>query len=167
VTDDEITHVASERDPAKHKALRGKMGPAYSLNMEPALDRQTGNLVRLLEEKYVADPEHYKEGREVDFAEKAQFWALDCVGDFAFGSPFGFLTRDEDVHKFVEMNDTSLKMVTVAGLVPWLNRLRGVWPLRLLVPREGDHVGFGILFGWVHLPLSVRQTDEERLTRFI
>ncbi|KAK4098061.1 cytochrome P450 [Parathielavia hyrcaniae] len=149
VTDDgSEPHVASQRDPAKHKALRAKMGPAYSLNMEPAVDRQIANLVRLIEDKYVDGAAARKNGIEFDFAQKAQFWGLDCVGDFAFGSPFGFLTRDEDVHRFVEMNDVSLKMVTVAGLVPWLNRLRSVWPLNMLVPREGDRVGFGILFGF-------------------
>ena len=122
------------------------MGPAYSLSMEPAVDRQIAHFVQLIEAKYVTDSMRGRPGQSLDFAQKAQFWGLDCVGDFAFGSPFGFLTRDEDVHRFVEMNDVSLKMVTFAGLVPWLNRLRTVWPLNRLVPREGDRVGFGILF---------------------
>ncbi|KAK4124546.1 cytochrome P450 [Parathielavia appendiculata] len=161
VTDDDgEPHVASQRDPAKHKALRAKMGPAYSISMEPAVDRQIANLVRLIEDKYVVGRTGTGTSRpDFDFAQKAQFWGLDCVGDFAFGSPFGFLTRDEDVHRFVEMNDVSLKMVTVAGLVPWLNRLRTVWPLNLLVPREGDKVGFGILFGFAK-DLVDRRTAE-------
>ncbi len=151
MTQDSEPHVASQRDPAKHKALKAKMGPAYSLNMEPAVDRQIAHLVRLIADKYAADPASGRPARSMDFAQKTQFWALDCLGDFAFGCPFGFLTKDEDVHRFVEMNDVSFKMVTVAGLVPWLNSLRTVWPLSLLVPREGDRVGFGILFGWVWL----------------
>ncbi|KAK4148465.1 Pisatin demethylase [Chaetomidium leptoderma] len=148
VTEDSEPHVASQRDPAKHKALKAKMGPAYSLSVEPAVDRQIAHFVSLIENKYAADPESGRPARSFDFAEKTQFWALDSVGDFAFGSPFGFLTKDDDVHRFVEMTDVSFKMVTLAGLVPWLNRLRTVWPLNLLVPREGDRVGFGILFGF-------------------
>lgn len=168
ITDDGEPHVASQRDPAKHKALRAKMGPAYSLNVEPAVDRQIAHLVRLIGDRYAADPASGRPGRSLDFAQKTQFWGLDCVGDFAFGSPFGFLTRDEDVYRFVEINDRSLKMVTVAGLVPWLNRLRTVWPLNRLVPREGDAVGFGILFGWVtftpeSLTLEMREAADQTL----
>lgn len=82
----------------------------------------------------------------MDLGEKLQFYALDCVGDFAFGEPFGFLERDEDVRRITQINDMSLRMVTVAGLVPWFIRLSSKWPFKLLLPREGDQVGFGTLF---------------------
>lgn len=75
------------------------------------------------------------------------FYALECIGDFAFGEPFGFLEMDEDVHRMTEINDLSIRMVTVAGLMPWLAELRSKWPFRHLLPKEGDKVGFGILFG--------------------
>lgn len=83
----------------------------------------------------------------MDFGEKMQFYALECIGDFVFGEPFGLLQRDEDVRRITQINDLSLRMVTVAGLVPWFVPLRSKWPFTLLVPREGDQCGFGTLFG--------------------
>lgn len=83
----------------------------------------------------------------MDFGQKMHFYALDCLGEFAFGEPFGFLRSDEDVGRMTQINDLSLRMVTVAGLVPWLSGLRSKWPFRYLLPKEGDKVGFGILLG--------------------
>ena len=48
----------------------------------------------------------------------------------------------------MQINDLSLRMVTVAGLVPWFSGLRSKWPFNLLVPKGGDKVGFGVLFGF-------------------
>ncbi len=96
------------------------------------MDRQVAKLVDLIDKKYAAAPG--KLARSMDFAQKTQFWGLDCVGDFVFGEPIGFLTRDEDIHRFVEMNDMSLRMVTVAGLVPSLVGFKSTWPLSSWVP---------------------------------
>lgn len=87
----------------------------------------------------------------MDFGQKMHFYALDCLGKFAFGEPFGFLQSDEDVGRMTQINDLSLRMVTAAGLMPWLSGLRNKWPIRYLLPKEGDKVGFGILFGYVLL----------------
>jgi hypothetical protein len=162
------------RDPVKHKALKAKMGPAVSfvllfspqsaiffhsncqahkrqtqqyssINHEPAVDRQVANFVELIDKKYASAPG--KPSPSLDFSQKTQFWSLDSVGDFVFGQPFGFLKRDDDFNRMAEMNDLSLRMVSVLGIVPWLVRLRNVWPLSCLAPKEGDKVGFGILFG--------------------
>lgn len=66
--------------------------------------------------------------RAIDFAQKAQFFALDAIGDIAFGEPFGFLAKNEDFHRFTEMNDSSMMMVTIAAILPWLAGIRSVWP---------------------------------------
>ncbi|KAF9734264.1 hypothetical protein PMIN06_003056 [Paraphaeosphaeria minitans] len=151
-------HVASQRDPAKHKALRAKMGTAYSVDVQPVIDRQISKLIDLIDRKYATNRTSTNptaEGRRnetsarfMNFGEKMHFYALDCLGAFAFGEPFGFLQKDEDINRMTQINDLSLRMVTVAGLVPWLSSLRTMWPFRCLVPKEGDKVGFGILFGF-------------------
>lgn len=151
-------HVASQRDPVKHKALRGKMGTAYSVDVQPMVDQQISRLIDLIDRKYATNRTSTNptaEGRRnetsarvMNFGEKIHFYALDCLGGFAFGEPFGFLKTDEDVGRMTQINDLSLRMVTVAGLVPWLSGLRSKWPFNLLVPKEGDKVGFGILFGF-------------------
>ncbi|KAK8062656.1 cytochrome P450 [Apiospora hydei] len=149
VTDGDETHVASERDPAKHKALRLKMGSAYSINFQPAADHQISNLMHLISRKYVSQPGRNPRSMPpyMDFGQKVQFYTLDFIGEFAFGESFGFLKKDVDVRRMTEINDLSIRLMTVAGLIPWLADLRSIWPFRLLLPREGNKVGFGILFG--------------------
>ncbi|KAK6858256.1 hypothetical protein PG995_005955 [Apiospora arundinis] len=145
-------HVASERDPAKHKALRQKMGPAYSIDFQQATDRQLSNLISLINRKYVVEPgspgRRDQLTRYMDFGQKIHFYTMDFIGEFAFGEPFGFLEKDEDVRRMTEINDLSIRLMTVAGLMPWLAGLRSTWPFRLLLPQEGDKVGFGTLFGF-------------------
>ncbi|KAI0100909.1 cytochrome P450 [Nemania sp. FL0031] len=147
-------HVASERDPVKHKQLRAKMGVAYSMDVQPALDRQISSLIDLIDSKYVSNgtitksssTEEKPRSLFMDFGQKMHFYALDCIGDFVMGEPFGFLKRDEDINNMTQINDLSLRIVTVAGLVPSLVKLRSWWPVRCFLPKKGDRVGFGILF---------------------
>lgn len=118
------------------------------MDVQPAIDRQITKFVHLLESKYAFTENSsgaHLQGIFLDLGQKSQFYALDCIGDFAFGKPFGLLETDEDVRQITQLNDKSLRMVTAAGLVPRLNKLRNIWPFTYLVPREGDKVGFGIL----------------------
>ncbi|KAK7959808.1 cytochrome P450 [Apiospora aurea] len=158
VTDGDETHVASERDPAKHKALRLKMGPAYSISFQPAVDHQISNLMHLINRKYVSQPgsEPWSKPPYMDFGQKMHFYSLDFIGELAFGEPFGFLEKDEDVRCMTEINDLSIRIMTLAGLMPWLAGLRSTWPFRLLLPRDGDKVGFGTLFGFAKILVDKR-----------
>lgn len=127
------------------------------MDVQPIFDRQISTLVHLIDSKYAtnrtstgpaaAGRQNETSARLMDFSEKMQYYALDCLGEIAFGEPFGFLQSDEDVGRMTEIKDLSLRMLTAAGLVPALNGLRTKWPFRYLLPKEGDKVGFGILFG--------------------
>lgn len=125
--------------------------------MQPSVDRHILGLIDLIERKYATDPMptgSSAAGQQcpttaipMDFAEKIQFYALDCLGEMAFGDPFGFIEHDEDVGRMLKINDLSLRLASVAGLVSWLPKMRSKWPFKYMLPREGDKVGFGILFG--------------------
>lgn len=125
--------------------------------MQPSIDRHIRGFIELIDRKYATDPSstgslaagHHRAttAKSMNFAEKVQFYALDCLGDMAFGKPFGFIERDEDVGRILQINDFSLRMATIAGLVSWVRSMRYMWPLKYLSPREGDKVGFGILLG--------------------
>ncbi|RYP80831.1 hypothetical protein DL770_006072 [Monosporascus sp. CRB-9-2] len=136
-------HVASERDPAMRKVLRLKVGAAYSIDVQPAIDRQVSKLLDLIDRKYASDPAtttrpRGTSARFMDFGQKMHFYSFDCLGDFVFSEPFGFLQRDEDVRRMTQVNDPSLRMVTDAGLVPWLAGLGSEWPFKYLLPKEGN-----------------------------
>lgn len=124
------------------------------MDIQPAVDRQITSLIALIHKKYTAirtlspagGHREHPAAKFMDFGQKMHFYALDCIGDFAFGEAFGFLDKDEDVNRMTQVNDLSLRMVTVAGLMPWLTSWRSRWPFKYLLPREGDKVGFGVLF---------------------
>lgn len=100
------------------------------------------NFIDLINRKYISMA---SETRRMDLAEKTQFFALDAIGDISFGKPFGYLAQDEDLYNYNEINASSLPVMNVVSVLPWLTTLVHTWPLRLLLPSEGDRVGFGRL----------------------
>ncbi|KAH8734711.1 cytochrome P450 [Ilyonectria robusta] len=146
-----VDNVVSMRDEAKHKVMRAKMAPVYSgkenegFGFEAGMDRQLLNFMALLDRKYISTD---TTTRPVDLAEKTQFFALDAIGDVSLGEPFGYLARDEDLYNYNEINASSLPVMNVVSVLPWLTHIVHQWPLCLLLPREGDQVGFGRLMGF-------------------
>ncbi|KAM0292219.1 hypothetical protein ACHAO9_003192 [Fusarium lateritium] len=163
-----VDNVASERDEVRHKAMRAKMAPGYSnkenqgFGFEAGIDRQLLNFIRLIDRKYMSTT---SESRPVDFAEKTQFFALDVIGDVSFGEPFGYLSKDEDLYNYNEINASSLPVMNMVSVYPWLGRIVHRWPLSLLLPREEDQVGFGRLMGFANQIVRSRLSDRAGQTK--
>ncbi|KAI0405811.1 cytochrome P450 [Xylaria palmicola] len=144
--------VVSLRDEDAHRALRAKMGTAFGgkenegFNFGAGIDRQIAELVRLIDAKYLSTATEY---RPVQFFEKASFFALDVIGDISFGRAFGYLGHDADLYRYHQINDESLPLMSVLSTMPWLARVLYKWPLSMILPGEGDRVGFGRLMGLV------------------
>ncbi|KAF4343210.1 pisatin demethylase (cytochrome P450) [Fusarium beomiforme] len=157
-----VDNVVSERDEAKHKAMRAKMAPVYSyrqdegFGFEAGIDRQLLNFISLIDRKYLSTT---GESLPLDLAEKTQFFALDVIGDVSFGEPFGYLTKDEDLFQYNEINSSSLPVMNIVSVYPWLGRIAHWWPLSLLLPREEDQVGFGRLMGFARHFVRKRLAD--------
>jgi hypothetical protein len=100
--------------------------------------------MNLIDTKYVSTASDY---RPVQFFRKTTFFALDVIGDISFGDAFGFLTQDQDLYNYNQINDESLPMLNVMAAMPWLAPIVHCWPLNMLMPKEGDRVGFGRLMG--------------------
>ncbi|KAG9507987.1 hypothetical protein J7337_001544 [Fusarium musae] len=138
-----VDNVVSERDEAKHKFMRAKMAPGYSykenegFGFEAGINRQLLNFISLIDRKYLSTT---SESRPLDLAEKTQFFALDVIGDVSFGEPFGYLTKDEDLYQYNEINASSLPVLNLVSVYPWLGRVVHQWPLNLLLPREEDQL---------------------------
>ncbi|KAL7786367.1 cytochrome P450 [Trichoderma ceciliae] len=155
-----VDNVVSLRDPTKHKEMRALMAPGFSgkakegfISFEAALDRQLLSFTRLLERKYVSSGSDI---RPFDMAEKTQFFALDAIGDISLGQPFGYLDKDEDLYQYNKINTTSLPLMNVVSVMPSLANLIHTWPLRLLLPKEGDQVGFGRLMRFARSYVETR-----------
>ncbi|CCF41329.1 cytochrome P450 [Colletotrichum higginsianum] len=146
-----VDNIVSMRDENEHKAMRARMAPAYTnkktdgFGFESGINRQLANFIRLIDQHYVSTDSEF---RPLDLAEKTQFFALDAIGDVSFGGAFGFLAEDRDLFRYIEINESSLPVMNVVSVLPWLGRLVHKWPFRLMLPKEGDQVGFGRLMGF-------------------
>jgi hypothetical protein len=103
----------------------------------------------LIDRKYISTPTEY---RPVQFFRKTSFFALDVIGDISFGDAFGFLNQDQDLYRYNEIHDESLPVMNIISTMPWLATILYRWPFNLLLPKEGDQVGFGRLMGYVSPP---------------
>jgi hypothetical protein len=112
--------------------------------LEYGIDQQLLRLVELIDAKYISDPGSL---RPFDISTKAEFFALDVISYASFGSSFGFLTADKDLYQYLEISESAKPVMNMLGAMPWLTDILYRWPLRLVLPSDGDKVGFGRLMG--------------------
>ncbi|KAI0434920.1 cytochrome P450 [Xylaria sp. FL1042] len=144
--------VVSLRNDEKHRALRAKMGTAFGgkenegFGFGAGIDRQILGLVHLIDVKYLSTATEY---RPVQFFRKVSFFALDVIGDISFGRAFGFLSQDIDLYEYHQISDDALPLMNIVSTMPWLASILHKWPFSMMLPTEGDRVGFGRLMGLV------------------
>ncbi|QPC80453.1 hypothetical protein HYE68_011205 [Fusarium pseudograminearum] len=138
----------SMRDEEGHKKLRNKMAAGYSGKENPSLEGSVDSIIAsfiaLLETKYLSTDDVY---RPVDFAEKSQFFTLDVISDLAFGQPFGYLTKDEDVFDFLKITRAFFPFTVTMANVPWMISLLHSRLFSGLLPKDTDKIGFGAFIG--------------------
>ncbi|KAK5652815.1 hypothetical protein OQA88_9481 [Cercophora sp. LCS_1] len=129
--------------PAEHTARRAKMAPGYSgrdigyHGVEAAVDRTVLSLVRLIESRYIAD------NKPFDFGRKAQYFTLDVIADLAYGEPFGFVSRDEDMFGYLAVTEEMFAMFLSVTIYPWVYDVLASRWFKFLLPSERDRTGFG------------------------
>ncbi|KAL3595685.1 hypothetical protein FPOAC2_10040 [Fusarium poae] len=147
----------SMRDEEAHRKLRNKMAAGYSGKENPSLERSVDSVIAsfitLLETKYLSTEDVY---RPVDFAQKAQFFTLDVISDLAFGQPFGYLTKDEDVFDFLKITRAYFPFTVTMANLPWMISLLHSRLFSGLVPKDTDKVGFGAFIGVANKKVAER-----------
>ncbi|CAJ2499709.1 Uu.00g025620.m01.CDS01 [Anthostomella pinea] len=152
--------VVSLRNDAEHRALRAKMGTANEgFGFGAGIDRQILEFVKLIDDKYLSTPTEY---RPVQFFQKVSFFALDVIGDISFGTAFGYLSQDEDLYRYHEINDEALPVMNIMSTMPWLASFLYKWPFNTMLPKEGDRVGFGRLMGFAKSCVTERLEPDAR-----
>ncbi|RDA94984.1 hypothetical protein CP533_0162 [Ophiocordyceps camponoti-saundersi (nom. inval.)] len=134
-------NVISQRDDELHNKLRWKMAAGYSGkevdDLEAKIDRNVLALIHLLDSKYVAA------NLPFDFGRKAQYFTLDVISDLAFGTPFGDVDSDSDMHRYIATMERNLPNIIVTSSLPWLLTLLGSPLLRWMLPSDKDVIGVG------------------------
>ena len=140
---------AEEHDRFKAR-IAGAYGGRETPALEPGIDDQVRELLRLLRRKYISTP---TEPRPVEFAELVSFFTMDTITRSAFGKEFGYLRTDSDVYGFLAGVRDTWPSLAVALDLPWIRRIlfSRVY-LRLFGPKITDSSGLGKLMGYGPYP---------------
>ncbi|KAM3455906.1 hypothetical protein MY3296_002025 [Beauveria thailandica] len=133
----------STRDDSLHNAIRSKLVPGYSGkevdNLHELVQDQVRSLVRLLDK-------HVAEGggaRNIDMAQKIQYFALDTISSLAFDDPFGFMEGDEDKFRYIETTANTVYILVATALIPGVISLIQSPYLQWIAPSIKDMAGIG------------------------
>ncbi|KAF4339672.1 pisatin demethylase [Fusarium beomiforme] len=134
-------------DPVKHNAVKAKLSPAYSgrdaPNLEAVVNKQVGNLIRLIRDKYLSTDGNF---RPVDATRVIRLFTLDVISHLSLGQEFGYLNADMDFHGIDKAFNEHLIILTLATDIPWLrNLIFSPLFLKLFGPTEKDTKGVGPL----------------------
>ena len=186
--DPTVNNVISERNDQRHTALRAKMAagvrfvflqsfrygvPLYARltshgqysgkenpGLETSIDDRIHDLVNLIKCKYISTGTTL---RTLDFAQVAQYFTMDVLTDVAFGAPFGYLTRDEDVHDYIKTIRAFMPVLELQTNHPVVNAFMSNRLVKsLLAPTAQDRTGMGKVMAWVEgaLDMTFVMADE-------
>lgn len=159
--DPRINNLLSERDENRHNELRAKMLPGYTGKEVVTIENKIDNRILdfdLLVQKYIAKNER------LDFAEKVQYFTLDSLTDIAFGFPFGFLIKDEDLYEYNKISTAFFPAMELATNVPIIWSIFSSKLMQMLAaPKPGDSKGLGAIAGVAQKIIAERfQTASEK-----
>ena len=160
----------SETDAEKHTKLKSKLSPGYSgkenPNLELDMDKVIMTFIELIKSKYISKSDIL---RPVDIGEKIHFLTLDIITSLSTGTPFGWLTDDEDKYSYIATIAASVPAMSFMGAVPFLSRLTRMPAFqRLVLPSVKDRIGMGAVKGVAHKIIAQRlqeTRDQKRIQR--
>lgn len=140
------------RDTVWHDDIKAKTAAGYSGREIPGLEKDIDGVIlglkRYIRSKYLCSPSSKssgkKEGRLLDFANAAQYFALDVISKIAFGKEFGFLEADTDVNGYVAALDIFAPALSLFADIPWMRKiLANRWVFEKAGPKVTDEQGPG------------------------
>lgn len=124
----------TEVNEAVHATKKRIASTAYSmasmLEMEPIIESTGRNLLRRLEEEFIA-----REKRPCDLGKWLHFYAFDVLGEVAFSQQFGFLNAGADVGDTIHGVEDTLSYFSIIGQIPEYHKLALGNPLVKLISK--------------------------------
>jgi hypothetical protein len=81
---------------------------------------------------------------------------MDVLTDVAFGAPFGYLERDEDVHDYIKTIRAFMPVLELKTNHPTVNLLTNSWLVRAVAaPTVKDRTGMGKVIRFVDMILVI------------
>lgn len=110
--------------------------------MEESIDRHVVELVDVIRSRHL--------GRPIDFSRISSFFTLDVITDIAFGMPFEYLAKDEDIYNLIQISHDSLAASQYIAIFPILVKILASPILRrFIMPSVKDKVGLGRYMGYL------------------
>ncbi|KAK3395094.1 cytochrome P450 [Podospora didyma] len=150
-------------DTAAHEKLRAKLAFGYGAkensSLETDIDEQLVSLIGLIRSKYISSD---ADGtlRRFDLATAAQFFTLDTLTKIAYGTEFGYLSRNEDVYGYIQTAEESVPFLVMLAEMPFLGRVfLAPWVLKLVGPKKTDKRGVGVIMDVAEKVVNSRFED--------
>ncbi|KAF2760576.1 cytochrome P450 [Pseudovirgaria hyperparasitica] len=145
-------NLLSERDEARHEALRRKMAGAYSgreVGVEGVVDERVEEMVSLIEKKYAISKETSGPSAERNYLNVAlitQYFTVDVISHLAYGVPWGDVASETDKYGYIEASETNMPTITAMALLPRLLAFfEKSYILDWLSPATQESVGLGMI----------------------
>lgn len=120
--------IFSERDPHQHSKRRRAVASAYSMNslvkLEEYVEDVSEVLLKRLDELVETQSVREEEGEKtkaIRLDPWFHYFAMDVVGELAFGQGFNLLNRGKDDERFLTGVLNLSQWGAVAGCMPWLS----------------------------------------------
>lgn len=113
-------------------------------SFEEGIDRAVASWIELIERKYISTADEIK---PMDFEEKAHYFSLDAISEIAHSESFECLKQDRDTKGVLAVNDATVPILMAVSSYAVFWKLLGRWPFYLMLPHDGDAVGFGAIVG--------------------
>jgi cytochrome P450 len=84
----------------------------------------------------------------MDFAKLAQFFTLDSLTTMAFGYPFGFITKNEDLYDYNKTSTAFFPMMELGTNIPLVHSVLSSRLMQAIAgPKAEDKIGLGAIIG--------------------
>jgi cytochrome P450 len=84
----------------------------------------------------------------MDFAKLASFFTLDSLTTLTFGSPFGFVTKNEDLYDYVKTSNAFFPFMELGTNVPLIHSVLSSNLVQSIAgPKAEDRLGLGAIIG--------------------
>lgn len=161
-----VDNVFSERREDKHDELRKKMMAGYAGKENPRtesdIDVRIRDLISLIERKYVCTDN--EPARQMDLAQKAEYFTVDVITGLAFGESFGNLIADEDKFDYIKTVEEAMPVIM---LMTWLPEVHSFLEksslMKWMAPSSTDKIGFGKAIAIAHEKVAERFGDDRKV----
>jgi hypothetical protein len=80
----------------------------------------------------------------MDFAQIAQYFALDVITSLSLGQAFGYVIDDEDKYEYIKTIEDNFPLMNVFSAIPVLSAIMRVPAVqKAVLPTVKDRVGMG------------------------